>query len=87
MLLLDCLILVLMNTDIKMADITMCFDKTCPAKLSCYRHTATPGEFQSYFAESPLIATKEGFECDMFWGEEDDEIWEQLNRIMNGEDV
>lgn len=49
-----------------MADITMCTDKECPMKLSCYRHTAPWNQWrQSIFSESPR---KEGaFYCNEFW--------------------
>lgn len=34
-----------------MPDIAMCQDKDCPKRLSCYRYTATPSQYQPYFAE------------------------------------
>lgn len=44
-------------------DITMCDDKECPLKETCYRFKATPSEFrQSYFSESPRKEDK----CDHF---------------------
>ena len=33
-----------------MPDITMCNNRFCPRKNKCYRHVATPGEYQqAYF--------------------------------------
>lgn len=46
-----------------MADITMCTDKKCKRKNSCYRYTATPSKYyQSYFAEQ----VREDDECEYF---------------------
>lgn len=36
-----------------MPDITLCKDETCKIKKDCYRYTAIPGEYQSYFMNSP----------------------------------
>lgn len=36
-----------------MPDITICQSKDCPIKQSCYRFTANPNRYQSYFMESP----------------------------------
>jgi len=33
-----------------MTDITMCDRGDCPSSEVCYRHTATPDVYQSYFA-------------------------------------
>ena len=46
-----------------MADITMCNGKNCPLRKKCYRYTATPGHWQSYFTETPI---KNG-ECEYYW--------------------
>lgn len=34
-----------------MPDITICENKECPKRKSCYRFTAKPGLLQSYFIE------------------------------------
>lgn len=44
-------------------DITMCNGDNCPVKKKCYRYTAKPSEYQSYFVESPI---KDG-KCDHYW--------------------
>lgn len=36
-----------------MPDITMCNNHTCKVRLKCYRYTATPGKWQSYFQTPP----------------------------------
>jgi hypothetical protein len=62
-----------------MADITMCVGTDCPHKESCYRFTATPNEYrQSYFMSPPI---KDG-KCDMYWGENQINIWNQLKEIV-----
>ena len=55
-----------------MADITMCDDKDCQRKDSCYRYTATPSKYrQSYFVESPKRKKMGGYDCDYYWRVED----------------
>ena len=63
----------------KMPDITMCLGTGCPHKETCYRFTAKPSEYrQAYFMEAPI---KEG-KCDMYWGENQINIWNQLKEIV-----
>ena len=63
----------------KMPDITMCPGTDCPAKESCYRFKAKPDEhWQSYFMKAPI---KDG-KCDMYWGENAENIWNQLKEIV-----
>jgi hypothetical protein len=66
-----------------MADITMCPGTNCPQKENCYRFTAKPSEYmQSYFMEAPI---KDG-KCDMYWGENAENIWNQLKDIVEGKE-
>ena len=58
-------------------DITMCPGTDCPHKEKCYRYTANPIEYQSYFMEAPI---KQG-KCEMYWGENSQFIWNQLKEI------
>lgn len=54
-----------------MPDITMCSGKECPLKETCYRHTAAPDRYQSYFVNPPIDkATKK---CDYYWKEASDD--------------
>lgn len=47
-----------------MPDITMCENKDCPLKQSCYRYTAIPSRYQSYANFAPdLLSGK----CEDFW--------------------
>lgn len=61
-----------------MPDITMCLGTDCPHKESCYRYTANPCEYQSYFTNSPI---KDG-KCEYYWGENQINIWNQLKEIV-----
>jgi hypothetical protein len=62
-----------------MPDITMCKGTDCPHKEKCYRFMAKPSEYwQSYFTEPPI---KDG-KCDMYWGENQINIWNQLKEIV-----
>ena len=46
-----------------MADISMCSGDGCEAKYTCYRFTAKPSEYQSYFATTPI----ENKGCEYYW--------------------
>lgn len=54
-----------------MPDITMCSGVDCPYKEQCYRFTAKPSEYQSYFLNPPINGDK----CDHYWGENAEFIW------------
>ena len=58
-----------------MPDIAMCSGEECPFKEKCYRFTAKPSEYQSYFVEPPI---KDG-KCDHYWGENAEFIWNKQN--------
>jgi hypothetical protein len=64
-----------------MTDICKCKGTDCPLKETCYRFTAKSDDvYQSYFVDPPI---KDG-KCDMFWGETQKEILNQLKNIVNG---
>jgi len=63
-----------------MPDITMCRDQECPARHGCKRFTSIPDEYQAYFTESPRQETN----CEMYWGQSSDAIFNQLKNIVNG---
>lgn len=47
-----------------MPDITMCEDKKCPKKDTCYRFLAEPTPcWQPYFVNSP----RKGKNCEYYW--------------------
>lgn len=56
----------------------MCPGTGCPHKETCYRFTAKPDEYQWKFSTPPI---KDG-KCDMYWGENAENIWNQLKEIM-----
>jgi hypothetical protein len=60
-----------------MPDITMCPGTFCPHKETCYRYTAKPSDYQSYFMKPPI---KEG-KCEYYWGENAKSVWNQLKEI------
>jgi hypothetical protein len=62
-------------------DITMCPGTNCPQKEKCYRFTARPSDYQSYFMKAPI---KDG-KCEYYWGENAESIWNQLKDIMRDE--
>lgn len=69
-------------------DITKCSGQGCPIKEKCYRFTVEAEPlYQSVFAEIPSkwkpdIMLKEVWECDMYWGEKNNDILKQLKEIM-----
>jgi hypothetical protein len=48
-----------------MPDIAMCKGDNCPMKEDCYRYTAKPNSYQSYFTSIPFDAMYR--ECEHFW--------------------
>ena len=79
-------------------DITMCKGQGCPVRENCKRFNAEPGMMQSYFVEIPgdykeVIKTfpdpkhntrTKVWECDMFWGEQQDAIMDVLQKAVGG---
>lgn len=53
----DLLLMYMIWTDLnkKMADITKCKGEGCEAKETCYRYTAKPSKYQSYFVQTPIV--------------------------------
>jgi len=48
-----------------MPDISMCVNKDCPLKDSCYRFTAIPDEIMQSYSEFQI--EDESGECSGFW--------------------
>ncbi|MEN9487999.1 MAG: hypothetical protein RL494_264 [Bacteroidota bacterium] len=64
-----------------MSDITMCSGRDCPLKEKCYRYTAPKSKYmQSYFTIPPI----KGDECDMYWGEKSQSVFNLLKDITDG---
>ena len=63
-----------------MPDITMCPGSVgvivCPRRSTCYRYTAIPSEYQSYFMGLPMNSDKT---CGYFW---DDNDYRKHNRVV-----
>jgi len=72
-----------------MADIAMCEGTNCPIKEQCERFTAKPNEYrQSYFVTIPGKRGEDGkWECEMFWGQTNENVMKQLNDILNGDET
>lgn len=70
------------------SDITKCSGQGCPIKESCYRFMAITDEFaQSYFVEVPGkweddVLNKKVWECEMYWGDRNQQILNHLKQIM-----
>jgi hypothetical protein len=64
-------------------DITKCNNHNCPLKDKCFRFTAPSGDRQSWFTEPPCKITDNSFYCDMFWGEEQKQVFYYLTDIVN----
>ena len=62
-----------------MADITKCSGEGCPIKENCKRFTAIESMMQSYFVEPPF----KNNECEMYWGDNAETIFNQLKEITN----
>lgn len=66
-----------------MADITMCEGKDCPLKEKCRRFTDTPTpKRQSWFTISPWKENNGVIKCEFFWGDNSDQIIEQIKDIL-----
>jgi len=64
-----------------MSDISMCSGKGCELKEKCYRYTAQKSKYmQSYFTIPPI----KGDECDMYWGEKSQSVFNLLKDITDG---
>jgi len=51
-----------------MPDISMCKNKECIRKISCYRYMARPNlPWQSYGEFKPVNNSESEFSCDYFW--------------------
>ena len=70
-----------------MSDITKCHGFDCPVKEKCKRFTEPASKFwQAYFLDKPYTLTDNVFKCDMYWGDTQDAIMQQLMGIVTGKD-
>lgn len=68
-----------------MPDITKCNGEGCQIKDKCYRFTSVADSYQSYFVTPPFQIENGEFKCEMFWGKNAEQIFEQLKLITNNE--
>jgi len=66
-------------------DITLCKGNGCLLRDKCKRATSKPSEMQSWFTDEPFRIVEGKFTCEMFWGEPQTEILNQLKEITNEE--
>lgn len=66
------------------SDITKCTGKDCPVKKHCHRYLQKAGHWQSYFSKSPGKIKDGKFTCDMFWGENCENIMSVLKMALSG---
>jgi hypothetical protein len=64
-------------------DGTKCSGKDCPVKEKCYRFTAEASERQSYFFKPPFEIKDDLVICEMYWGQNAENIWKQLKDITD----
>ena len=70
-----------------MADITKCYGGECPLKPTCYRYTASSNEYAQAFVNPPYEVTEDGqIVCKMYWGDEHQNIMNQLISISKGKE-
>ena len=62
-----------------MADIAMCNNPNCRICESCFRHKATPSEYQCYFMVTKSIETEA--DCDEYWAIKDDKELRRLDKV------
>lgn len=62
-----------------MADISMCDNPNCEIADMCFRHKATPDEYQSYIMVEKTVDTDD--DCDMFWYVSSDTELKKLDRM------
>ena len=64
-----------------MMDMTFCKDTECPYKGTCKRYSDS-AETMWRFTESP----RNGDKCEMYWGENQQNIMDKLESIVKGEE-
>jgi hypothetical protein len=67
-------------------DKTKCSGEGCLIKDKCFRFTSKKkSKYQSYFVEPPFKKTETQFSCDMFWGENQNQILNMLTSVVKGD--
>ena len=62
-----------------MADIAMCNNPNCRICESCFRHKATPSEYQTYFIVYKTVESET--DCNEYWKIQDDKELRRLDKV------
>jgi hypothetical protein len=57
----------------------------CPKREKCHRYTSEGDKIWQSWIEAPFVLDHE-FNCELFWGIQSQQIFEQLQRITKGEE-
>jgi hypothetical protein len=57
----------------------------CPKREKCHRYTSDGDKIWQSWIEAPFTLDYE-FNCELFWGIQSQQIFEQLQRITKGEE-
>jgi hypothetical protein len=64
-----------------------CKGDGCLAAYRCKRHTEyMSDDSQPVFTDAPYRVVNNTLHCDMFWGEQSENIFENLKNVMDGKD-
>lgn len=63
-------------------DISKCNGNECPIKTSCFRFTSKPDEERQWYVIAPYKIENGVFSCDLFWGESQTQMLNQLEEIV-----
>lgn len=58
--------------------LTKCEGTDCPLRFACYRFTKPIEYPQQFFSQVPYYDGN----CQMFWGEKSESVWQQLTEIL-----
>jgi len=62
-----------------MVDIAMCNNPNCKICNSCFRHRATPSEYQTYFVAYKVVESED--DCKEYWKIQDDKELRRLDKV------
>lgn len=55
----------------------------CPLRQTCYRFTAPSGDYQSYI-EPPFVVDGDIIRCLLYWGDEQQSMYNYLKDVVSG---
>ena len=65
-----------------MVDIAKCSGADCPVREHCHRFKAKADEIRQSYVIAPYKIENGVFSCDLFWGESQTQILNQLEEIV-----